>query len=109
MSKRDVRSDIPRRIYKSTIDRINEHLKSRTKITKKDKRIIKGDFNEFLEMLLDVYEGMGKAQMFYVNAHHMHSEDKVSEARGEAIVHAKTVKKPVEWPKMVIIMGEDSE
>ena len=105
MSKRDVKSDIPRRIYKSTIERINKHLESRTKVTKKEKKIVKGDFNEFLEMLLDVYEGMGTAPAFYVNAHNMHED--ASDARGESIMQAKMSGKPVEWPKMVIIMGED--
>lgn len=107
MSKRLVHTDIPRRIYKTTIDRINEHLKTRTKVTKKDKRIIKGDFNEFLEMLLDVYEGMGSAKAYYVNAHNMHEDP--SDARGEAIMFAKKNAQEVSWPKMVIIMGDDHE
>lgn len=50
-------ADIPRRIYKSTIDRIEKHLIKRTAPQKVNRRkIIKGNFNDFLVEVLDWYE-----------------------------------------------------
>jgi hypothetical protein len=108
MSKRDPKEDIPRRIYKTTIERINKHLVKHPRETKKPstrKGENKGDFNKFLEMLLDNYESIQSAEIFYATTLHRDP----SEARGEAIQQSVKLKKPVEWPKMVIVVGSDEQ
>lgn len=103
MSKRNVREDIPRRIYKDTITRIDKHLQTRKKPGVTVRKEIKGNFNEFLILMLDTYEHLLNAKAYYVNTLH---ED-VSEARGEAILISKRSKEAVKWPKAVIVLSED--
>lgn len=104
MSKRNPNTDIPRRIYKSTIDRIDKHLETRQRPVKAGvRKSVKGDFNKFLILVLDTYEHLLNAKAYYATTLH---ED-VSEARGEAILISKRAKEDVKWPKQVIILGED--
>ena len=104
MGKRNSKEDdIPRRIYKSTIDRIDKHLNYRKRPGVTVKREIKGDFNKFLILLIDTYEHLLDAKAYYANTLH---ED-VSEARGEAILLSKKTGTQVKWPKQVLILGED--
>lgn len=104
MSKRNPNTDIPRRIYKSTIDRIDKHLNVRKRPIKSGvRKEIKGDFNEFLILMLDTYEHLLNAKAYYAT---QMFED-VSEARGEAILTAKKSKSDVKWPQQVIILGDD--
>lgn len=105
MSKRrNTKEDIPRRIYKETLERINKHLHKRMKPVKNGvRKEVKGDFNQFLILLVDTYEHLLNAKAFYATKLH---ED-VSEARGEAILISKKSKEPVLWPKQVIILGDD--
>lgn len=102
--KRDTRTDIPRRIYKTTIERMDKHLDARSRTTRTGiKRQVKGDFNKFLILLIDFFEGMQDAEVFYATK--LYKDP--SEARGEAILQAVKSKTPVEFPKMVVIMGDD--
>lgn len=104
MSKRNTKEDIPRRIYKDTIARIDKHLETRKRPVKAGMRkYVKGDFNQFLILLIDTYEHLLNAKAYYANTLH---ED-VSEARGEAILISKKSKEPVMWPKAVIVLGDD--
>ena len=105
MSKRrNTKSDVPRRIYKDTIDRIDKHLHKRMRPVKAGvRKEVKGDFNEFLILLVDTYEHLLNAKAYYATTLH---ED-VSEARGEAILMSKKSKSPVRWPQAVIVLGED--
>ena len=104
MAKRNPIEDVPRRIYKETIKRIDKHLEASPRAVESGKRkIIKGNFNKFLELLLDSYEGIQNAKILYVNKLY---ED-VSEARGEAISYAVKTKQPVKFPTAVIIVGKD--
>lgn len=104
MVKRNTKEDIPRRIYKDTIARIDKHLETRPKKVKSGvRKFVKGDFNEFLILMLDTYEHLLNAKAYYVTSLY---ED-VSEARGEALMIAKKSKQPIKWPKSVIVLGED--
>lgn len=105
MSKRrDTKTDVPRRIYRSTLDRIEKHLNVRKRPVKAGVRnFVKGDFNQFLILLVDTYEHLLNAKAYYATTLH---ED-VSEARGEAILISRKSNEPVKWPKAVIILGED--
>lgn len=104
MSKRNPHTDIPRRIYKTTIDRIDKHLETRQRTVKSGiRKSVKGDFNKFLILMLDTYEHLLNAKAYYSNTLH---ED-ISEARGEAILISKKYKSLVKWPKAVIILGDD--
>jgi hypothetical protein len=105
---RDPKEDIPRRIYKSTIERIDKHLESapveKRRVYKRgDKKLVKADFNAFLVMVLDFYESMlNTPKLYAVNVF-----DSAEEARGEAIKQSVKTKEPVKWPKVVIEVGED--
>ncbi len=104
--KRNTEEDVPRRIYKSTIDRINKILDERPKgITKKDKkpRKVRYDFNRFLIELLNLHDELKTARVFYVNDFY---ED-AAEARGVAIQRAVRNKQPMVKPTMVVVIGED--
>lgn len=104
MSKRrNVKEDIPRRIYKETINRIEKHLQVRKRPGVTVKKEIKGDFNKFLILMLDTYEHLLNAKAYYATTLH---ED-VSEARGEAILISKKTNSQVKWPRSVIVLGED--
>ena len=103
MSKRSPKEDIPRRIYKDTIARIEKHLQTRKRPGVTVRKEIKGNFNEFLILMLDTYEHLLNAKAYYATKLH---ED-VSEARGEAILISKRYGEPVKWPQQVIILGED--
>jgi hypothetical protein len=104
--KRNPRTDIPRRIYKSTIERIDKHLESFPRKTKTSTRgYIKANFNQFLEFLLDTYEGVQKAEKVYV----VDGFNNLEEARGKAIEKAVASKKPVKWPIIAIEVGKDGE
>ncbi len=108
MSKRLPETDIPRRIYKTTVDRINGILDKRDKgITKKYKKVGKKryDFNLFLIELLNVYEELQKAPIFYVNDFY---EDP-AEARGVAVQRAVRNKQPIVKPTMMVVIGEDDD
>lgn len=104
MAKRDVKTDIPRRVYKSTIDRINKHLEAKPRKVKQGaKEFVKGDFNKFLELLLDTYEGLQNAPRKYVNE----SFDSLEDARGDAIMRSMKTKQEIKWPKIMVEVGED--
>lgn len=105
MSKREPSTDIPRRIYRSTVERIAKHLAdkpNKRRVSRKEKAI-RTTFNDFLIELLNVYEELKVAPVYYVNKYY---EDP-SEARGEAISEAVKSKKPVKFPVMMISVGED--
>ena len=102
--RRETKSDVPRRVYKSTLERINKHLEVRQRPVKAGvRKSVKGDFNEFLILLVDTYEHLLNAKAYYATTLH---ED-VSEARGEAILISRKSKEPVKWPKAVIVLGDD--
>lgn len=106
--KRQVDTDIPRRIYKSTIDRINKILNDRPRgIAKKTGRpkAVKYDFNLFLIELLNVYEELKTAPVYYVNDFY---EDP-AEARGVAVQRAVRNKHSMVKPTMVVVIGEDDD
>lgn len=108
MNKRNPKEDVPRRVYRSTIDRIDKHLdfapvgKKRT-YNRGGRKEVKADFNQFLEMLLDFYESMLKTPKLYAPKVFENLED----ARGEAIRESVRTKQPVQWPKVVIEVGDD--
>jgi len=104
VSKRETKSDIPRRIYKTTIERINKHLEAKPrKVKQGSKEFVKGDFNKFLEVLLDTYEGLQDAPRKYINE----SFDSLEDARGDAIMRSMKSKQEIRWPKIVVEVGED--
>jgi hypothetical protein len=99
--KRDTKTDVPRRIWRENIERIDAHLNKDLKQAKTSKRLIKPDFNEFLKKLLDSYE-------FLLNSERVYALDTYSdpaEARGEAIQRAAKTKTPIQWPKAFIEVG----
>ncbi len=101
MSKRDPKTDIPRRIYASTLDRIDLHISSEKVVNGKRKKI-KKNFNEFLIKLLDVYEGLENAEVFYTND----LFEDIESARGAAILRATKERKSlkdISEPMAVII------
>lgn len=105
---RDPKTDVPRRVYRSTIDRIDAHLQSapvdkKRTFNKGGRKEVKADFNQFLEMILDFYESMLKAPKLYASKTFENLED----ARGEAIRESVRTKQPVQWPKVVIEVGDD--
>lgn len=105
---RDPKTDVPRRIYKSTLERIDKHLESapvekKRAYNKGGRKEVKADFNQFLEMILDFYESMLKAPKLYAPKTFENLED----ARGEAIRESVRTKQPVQWPKVVIEVGDD--
>jgi len=104
--KRDTKTDVPRRIYHSTLSRIDKHLEANPKPTKTGvKRFVKADFNKFLLQLLDFYELFQVAELSYATK--VHTD--LAEARGEAIMTSAKSGKPVEWPQIVIRLGVDGE
>lgn len=103
--QRDTSTDIPRRIYKTTIERMDKHLEARPQKTKKSKKMIKGNFNKFLITLLDLYEEFQSAKVFYANTLYADLE----EARGAAISQAAKAKQKIKPPVSVLIVGEDEE
>lgn len=111
MSKRDTSSDVPRRIYASTIKRIDKHLQNRPRVFKKSKRKdikdIKGNFNEFLEVLINTYEELQKAPAIYVYKNEIFHD--AQEARGKAILDSVKSKKEVKWPDVYVFVGEDND
>ncbi len=108
MSKRDPNSDQPRRIWLRTIERIDKHLLKRPReVTKKNykSKSIKGDFNKFIEHLLDTYEELQKAPAYYLYGGVIYED--ASEARGKAIIDSVKNKKPAIPPTIMIAIGED--
>jgi len=103
MSKRDPSTDIPRRIYKSTVERIDTHLKSQPRDGVTVKKKIKKDFNKFLIELLNLYEELQKAEIYYVNEVFLDP----AEARGAEVVDAARQKRKVNKPLMMLKVGED--
>ena len=104
--KRVTVEDVPLRVYKTTIDRINQHIdKTKLKVrNSKNKTVVKKTtFNEFLELCLDAYEMFKDSQVFYVNK--LHTD--LAEARGEAVVNATRLKTAVTLPVKVCIVGKD--
>lgn len=102
MSKRDPASDVPRRIYRSTIDRIEKHIKFE-KVENGNRKKVKKDFNKFLELLIDTYETLQTAPLYYTNE----LFDDVESARGSAILKATKAKIPlnkIQEPKAVMVM-----
>ena len=97
---RDVKTDSPRRIYKTTIERIQKHIGEKVKYSDGGRKLIKQDFNKFLELLLDTYENLQNAQVHYCNEVF---EDK-SEALGNAILQAKGKRENIKQTVAVIIM-----
>lgn len=108
MSKRDTSTDVPRRIYLSTIERIDKHLKSQPREFKKSKRKgVKGDFNKFLITMLDAYEWLQSTKVIYMLDGIVYNDP--MEARGQAIKKAVKTRKPVSWPDVYAFIGEDVE
>lgn len=103
MSKRDVKTDIPRRIYKSTVDRIDKHLEGRMRPAKTKRKMVKMDFNLFLIELLNVYEELKTTPIYYANE----VFEDPAEARGAEIVKAAKEKRKPKPAVMVISIGED--
>jgi hypothetical protein len=103
MSKRDPQTDIPRRIYKSTIDRIDKHLLARMKPAKTRRKMVKMDFNLFLIELLNVYEELKTVPLLYANDLY----ESVEEARGAEILQAAKEKRKPRKALTVISIGED--
>ncbi len=108
MSKRIASEDIPRRIYKSTIERIDAHLnqriEARPRRTKPGlKKPVKMDFNLFLVELLNVYEELKTVPIYYVNE----VFEDPAEARGAEILQAAKEKRKPKAAKQMILVGED--
>jgi len=105
MSKRDPSTDVPRRIYASTIERIDSHLEKRPRNYKKNikRKVVKGYFNEFLVFLLDYYEATESAPRKFVTQ----TFETLEEARGDAILKSVKTKEPVKWPEVVVVVGKD--
>ena len=104
--KRNTEEDVPLRIYRTTIDRINQHIdKTKMQVKGKKKKIIvkKTTFNDFLVMCLDAYEMFKHSQVYYVNE----VFTDLAEARGEAIVKAAKTKTQVKLPLKMCIVGKD--
>lgn len=102
MNKRNPQSDVPRRVYRSTIDRIDKHIKFERMENGKRKQV-KKDFNKFLELILDTYENLLTAKAYYA----IELFEEVEEARGQAALKAIREKIPaskVQEPKTVVIM-----
>lgn len=104
---RDPSDDVPRRIYRSTVERIQKHLDNMpVQYTTKGKpKKMRYNFNAFLIELLDLYEELKTTPIYYVNNYY---EDP-SEARGEALQEAVRAKIPLEKvkkPMMMIAVGE---
>lgn len=106
MGKRDTKTDVPRRIYREHIERIKQHIKEKPKLAKTGSReFVKTDFNNFIGHLLDVYETIHNAELFYANEIF---EDE-AEARGNAILKAKGKKENIKPTRAVMIMANDDE
>lgn len=106
--KRDPNTDVPRRIYLSTIERIDKHLKTQPREFKKSKRKgVKGDFNKFLVTMLDAYEWLQSTKVIYMLDGVVYED--ALEARGQAIKKAVKSKKEVVWPDVYAFIGEDVE
>lgn len=122
MNKREPASDVPRRIYVSTIKRIDKYLEYRPRPLKKGKQMgtkkhIKGDFNVFLEHLIDVYDRLEEAYI-YAKKNQVSSTvyvvngkvyDDAMDARGAAIQLSVKSKNPVKWPDVYVYIGSDEE
>jgi hypothetical protein len=101
--KRDPKSDVPRRIYKSTIDRIDRHIKISETQPDGTRKKVKKDFNKFLELVLDTYENLLNAKPYYA----IELFEEVEEARGKLIIKAAKEKIPLEQmdePKTVVVL-----
>ena len=61
---------------------------------------VKGDFNEFLILLVDTYEHLLNAKAF----HAVKLYEDIEEARGEAVIIAAKSKTKFEPPKTVIVL-----
>lgn len=105
-AERDVKLDVPRRIYRSTIERIDKHLVDRSRPAKMNKKnFIKADFNKFLITMLDTYEYLQTVKTYFA----LELFDDIESARGEAIKKSvKTKSKPIA-PTEVLIIGPDEE
>jgi hypothetical protein len=100
---RDVSTDVPRRIYRSTIDRMDRHLKDVAKRDKSKRKKVKADFNQFLITLLDTYEYLQTVKTKFA----IELFDDIEAARGEAIKQSVKMKKKIKPPIEVLIVGED--
>ncbi len=102
MEKRSPQTDVPRRIYRSTIDRIEKHI-SIEKTENGKRKKVKKDFNKFLELLIDTYENLQNTPLAYANE----LFDDVESARGSAVLKATKAKIPlskIAEPKAVMVM-----
>ncbi len=100
--------DVPTRVYRSTLDRINAHLTNSKhhkehKTRKGKKTIKKTTINEFIVMCLDAYEMVKEAEVLYANE--LYKD--LAEARGEAVIKATRAKEQVKLPMKVVIVGKD--
>ncbi len=109
MSRRNPATDVPRRIDHTVLKRINKHLENSKlslktlRVKKGEKTVVKYNFNEFLALLLDVYDALEASPKVYVNKVHLSLE----EARGEAMLTSVKNKEPVKWPTIVVQVGKD--
>ena len=107
MSRKEPIEDMPLRIYKSTIDRVNQYLdQSKFKIVKlrgKKKVIKKTSLNEFLVLCLDAYEMVKENEVLYANE----LFKDLAEARGDAVMRASRAKEQVKLPIKVVVIGKD--
>lgn len=107
MSKKEAVPDVPTRLWRENLDRINEHLaKEKFKEVKfrKGKKIIKKtSINEFIELMLDVYETYKESKIQYATKLY----DDLAEARGEAVMQAAKTKTQVTLPAKVVMIGSD--
>lgn len=102
--ERGTETDIPRRIYASTIKRMDAHLKDESVLIKGRPKI-KQNFNEFLVKLLDIYEALEASPRLFT----LQTFKTLEEARGQAIKDHVASKKPLKWPMIVVQVGQDGE
>lgn len=107
--KRTAKPDMPLRVWQSNIERIAQHTEKQSKQVPtaknpKKMRTHKPTFNEFLEVLLDVYDKFKDSQIYYANELYTDA----AEARGQAILKATRTKSPIHLPKKVCVLGDDS-
>lgn len=103
--KEDTEPDQPRRIWASTVARINAHLAKANKIIgkKKGEVVPKKTFNTFLLDALNAYDLINESEVHYATV--LHTD--LATARGEAIVKAVKASETPKMPYKVVIVGQD--
>lgn len=105
---RDVREDMPTRIWKSNLERIKDYIKDAPKRPKWGRRdLVKPDVNMFIESLLNLYHEVTTAKAYYVVPSELHED--LEAARGKSVLLAAKDKSKPDWPIIVMALGKDGE